>query len=675
MARAFSLTATALAVLLLFAQVAVATDDVGNNEAAAAQEHAQRAVSAVFDPAVHHTLGRHVARGFTAQQASVRSVAANASCTSSAMQASSYMAAVNASCGADVRASLELFFMFNVSTPAARAAVDTMCSASCQAAYKAFVDAYAPCGNDGAARGLKAVTTMCQRWGGDYCAYKLRAIADLDCVATTEVACTTNSFCQWTGANCTSSNSAAVLEQVCTPCYEAFISVMQDVPAGHGAYTGVFQNIRAAGIPVAPGPSHVPPVFVRLQHGLVCSKVRNTFCFPIFANLDWRLYKLLNPINTLPIEDIPGILSNTCTDVGAACLRRTAQAFDTVMSASANIELRQCLSRAHWSAATTECYSNYKSTVALGKSAAAQYTAVCSRGAGPSQNDWCMPAMHRWSRLSCYSCNTTCYTLATTLATDMGCCANHLDRMQSTRVFPSDFPPEYRAGVSFSYAERYNTSHNVTLQQLGFFPGCPSFYNASEVASIVAAGRAACPRAPAVSRELPLRGLRWSAVSGNATRRAALTAALRTDVALAAGVLVDDVVDAALAEDASQALTVASRRQAVAGTKFTFGIRADTTAAASLAASEFDTAATNGNLRVDSAAAVLAEGCTGCVGSPTAAPGETPAPPPTGPNAFSNVAGASPGSGNSGSAESPAANRVVLTTAAVAALLAFVMAL
>eukprot|EP00672_Neobodo_designis_P026124 CAMPEP_0174830166 /NCGR_PEP_ID=MMETSP1114-20130205/2373_1 /TAXON_ID=312471 /ORGANISM="Neobodo designis, Strain CCAP 1951/1" /LENGTH=500 /DNA_ID=CAMNT_0016063953 /DNA_START=1 /DNA_END=1503 /DNA_ORIENTATION=- len=472
---------------------------------------------------------------------------------------------------------------------------------------------------------------MCQRWGGDYCANKVRAIADSSSCSdvTSATACASNANCEWSGSSCGPRITTALLEQTCTPCYEAYISVARDIHAANLWHPESLPEDSAEAI-----------VSLRAAYRMTCGRVRGTWCFPLFAGVNPLLIYGLR-FNSLDIDTIPGMLSNTCTDVGAACLRRTAQAFDTVMSASANIELRQCLSRAHWSAATTECYSNYKSTVALGKSAAAQYTAVCSRGAGPSQNDWCMPAMHRWSRLSCYSCNTTCYTLATTLATDMGCCANHLDRMQSTRVFPSDFPPEYRAGVSFSYAERYNTSHNVTLQQLGFFPGCPSFYNASEVASIVAAGRAACPRAPAVSRELPLRGLRWSAISGNATRRAALTAALRTDVALAAGVLVDDVVDAALAEDASQALTVASRRQAVAGTKFTFGIRADTTAAASLAASEFDTAATNGNLRVDSAAAVLAEGCTGCVGSPTAAPGATAAPPATG-DFGAALSGASP---------------------------------
>eukprot|EP00672_Neobodo_designis_P008292 CAMPEP_0174877880 /NCGR_PEP_ID=MMETSP1114-20130205/82478_1 /TAXON_ID=312471 /ORGANISM="Neobodo designis, Strain CCAP 1951/1" /LENGTH=522 /DNA_ID=CAMNT_0016113267 /DNA_START=134 /DNA_END=1699 /DNA_ORIENTATION=+ len=522
MARALTLTATALAVLLLFAQVAVATDDVGN-EAAAAQEHAQRAVSAVFDPALHHTLGRDVAaavaRGFTAQQASVRSVAANASCTSSAMQASSYMAAVNASCGADVRASLELFFMFNVSTPAARAAVDTMCSASCQAAYKAFVDAYAPCGNDGAARGLKAVTTMCQRWGGDcgrvravrqrrggarvqggdddvqrwggdYCANKMRVVADTGACSSLNAAQCQNSnvFCQWNGQSCVQSLSQAALEQLCTPCYEAAVSVIPDMQAAH---------VGSGSVSTAPAGYPEAVAALRAALALACGKVGNTFCYPIFRAVPMDLsFGMMARVNAMPMAQVEGNVTATCTPTGAACIRKANTASLLSSELRGRMAVRECLHEGRFTAAT--CYAHLRSAQLPAQMVAGRYAALCAKGAGPSQNDWCMPAIHRWSRNACrYTCNTTCVAQTVALANDMGCCANYLARATEGRLLPSDVDPQFRAGVTFSYAELHNTSHNVTFNSLSYCGAVASVHNASAAAAATAAGRAACPRAPA----------------------------------------------------------------------------------------------------------------------------------------------------------------------------------
>jgi len=387
----------------------------------------------------------------------------------------------------------------------------------------------------------------------------------------------------------------------------------------------------------------------------------------------------------MSLADIDRNLTNTCTVSGRRCLNKAVGAVLTTIDITAEFTAWKCMQERcsnyvfsnlqSCTARNRRCALAYAATVAVGAATGDMVDFVCARNAAGAI---CGSVMHKYLRQDCWSslasaCSATCASwLTNNMSAEAGCC---IDKYHSvvTSVYSYDTIPGYLRGELNATAVRMagrKTAKNHPLW--GWNVRCNASVSTFNMSQVLYNTRA-CAQAEPVRKALTLRGLRWSKVQSNATLRMSLEVSLRADVARTMGVAADAIVNGTLVNDTTQVLTI-SRRQSTstAGVKYEFAVVVDSAAEATAAGSTFDTAVNAGTIEVAATAAVLADDCTDCLGSPTAAPGETAAPPPTGPSAFGNVAGSSSStSGSSVSAAAAPATLVAIFAVAATAMMLF----
>ena len=476
---------------------------------------------------------------------------------------------------------------------------------------------------------------------------------------------------------CEFKSTAARLQQVCTPCLDIYINV-------------IFTTLEV-GASLGGSPSRAAlklADFTRKallnQKLFWCGKVGDQWCHVTFSAVDDRAFNF-DRTNNMSLAEVQQNLTNTCTVNGRRCLNKVVGAMTNTLADAAEYAAWNCMQEScsnsrfsnlqRCSDRNARCALGYTLIAAVGAATSGVVDFVCSRNAADAV---CGNVMHKYLRQDCWAnlsstCSATCASwLMNNMSAEAGCC---IDKYHSvvTSVYSYDTIPGYLRGELNATAVRMagrKTAKNHPLW--GWNVRCNASVSTFNMSQVLYNTRA-CAQAEPVRKALTLRGLRWSKVQSNATLRMSLEVTLRADVARTMGVAADAIVNGTLVNDTTQVLTV-SRRQSTstAGVKYEFAVVVDSAAEATAAGSTFDTAVNAGTIEVAATAAVLADDCTDCLGSPTAAPGETAAPPPTGPSAFGNVAGSSSStSGSSVSAAAAPATLVAIFAVAATAMMLF----
>ena len=667
-----------------FAQLREASQLHPDAAAAMAEAHRLVADADIFSSA-RRGGGGGVPRMFAAQQTAVCRTIGD----------TPLMAAVNASCPfvyAD-----GIFAVMNIAnnTDAALEATASMCSSACVGAMNGLLAAVPQCFAAGKLRLFNLLPRMCTMHDGQSCSIRLRQLPKTGCEGfrNNQSGCTSaDRWCAYTAGTgmCHFVATAPRLQQVCTPCFDVYISVFVAIAAAQ-ASGSTSANARS----LAKQFEYTRQALLN-QKLFWCGKVDDQWCQLTYSAVDERAFTTLGS-DSMSLADIDRNLTNTCTVSGRRCLNKVVGAVLTTIDITAEYTAWKCMQERcsnsvfsnlqSCTARNRRCALAYAATVAVGAATGDMVDFVCARNAAGAI---CGSVMHKYLRQDCWSslasaCSATCASwLTNNMSVEAGCC---IDKFHSvvTSVYSYDTIPAYLRSEFNATAVRANGrkaawNHPLAVMNMRCNVSVPTF-NASQVLY----NARPCAQAEPVRKALALRGLRWSKVQGNATLRMSLEVTLRADVARTMGVAADAIVNGTLVNDTTQALTLstaATRRQSAsasasasnwtAGVKYEFAVVTASAAMATAAASSFDAAVNTGAIEVAATAAVLADDCADCLGSPTAAPGETPAPPPTGPNAFSSIAGSSSATAGAASAAVTAGSTTLLVgivAAAAAAML------
>ena len=584
---------------------------------------------------------------------------------------------INASCGS-LNVDFSVVFNLQNDTEAANQEIARICSTGCRNALEQAVAAFSECFPVEFRLTLRLLDTMCAVEDGQFCAVRLRAVESLTACSTgSRPACEAAPQCTWREGECHSTPNAVALRRVCGPCYRRYLIVI-------GEYL-----LALAGGNVTREEAATLRLAQRLivnQQNFFCARVGDTFCLPVLNSVPEEVYALV-PNNTLTIAEIRGNLSQVCSPTGKRCLTKVVAAelaivldvtqliYDVCIGSlpPPESEFRERQERA--------CVDLYQRSFVEVNSRLASVQETCSVNTN-SEN--CYVHAHEFVRDPCWTavtgesktCNATCAAWLGNASQSIGCCWDRFQRHFVNTAFPrtellpprvaARFPPRPSAPLPFQNRSAGFPLYDVCNRTAD---------NGFQAAATRAAMLLDCPTATPVNKELGLPIVRWNQLANNESLRSRLAAALRRDLARALGVPEGAIVNGTLREDSSVQLTTASRRQtsSSSATKFAFGVQADSQTESQEVADAFDTAVSQGEIDVTTTADIIAQECPDCVGSPTAAPGETAAPPPTG-NLFAALVGReatsspSPGSPGTPSPSSAASLALVAATIVAAAL-------
>jgi hypothetical protein len=606
-------------------------------------------------------------------------------------------------CGS-INLDLDGLFALGNHSVAAKAEIDKFCKPSCLSAFNTAIRVYSECFPEELQTSISIVNSMCESHDGEYCAWRLRAVDQLTtcddedsrnnnqsrCEANT----TANRYCRWSNksSECGVVTTPALLQQACTPCYDRFVFLIARF---------LRQSFGSNPTPEQLDTLQLAQSMLTIQKNYYCAKHEQTWCQPLVEGLDERVYNI-DPRNNVSLATVRENISNVCTSTGKVCLNKVAGAQVDLLREYTDLTYRACMRAAasqrfqSWRVnAETQCISNYRHVYNAVARVAVDLTFMCRKNAQTGNNSWCNPLAHEYVRHPCFSvvegskqCNATCATWLAGETTRLGCCWDRFAELSFESQYPDTVGLPVRVAATFDAAPASgrNYTHNPGRSTVEICANVSdNGFNATAARAQISA---MCPTVAAVRKELRLVGVRWNRFAANATLKAIMEAALRADMARTLGVAASAVVNGTLAADETQSLTSgaganasasasasASRRQdssSTAGTKFDFQLVLDSSDDTAAAGARFDTAKSTNSIQATTTASALTNECSDCVGSPTAAPGETAAPPPTG-NLFAAIVGA-PADGSTSPPASSGAVGVAASLAGFAAAMLVVVA-
>lgn len=484
--------------------------------------------------------------------------------------------------------------------------LDKVCSNDCQSFLLSLQSRFPSCISADATLGFKLINSMCAKENGQYCAQSLKSVQKIDCAYRTQSECSSGPRardCAWkwdyqstyySYGHCEVNPTNDTLTEVCTPCLNRFVLILgqQDSTYTQSIYHN-YQNV-------------------------LCSKQGNMFCYPLYANLDSRVWDV-TPSNTLNLTTIQSNVSTICNNSNARrCLATVTAATVNQDRQENNADYISCVRYSgSYPSYLQSCVTSWVSRERDATALEAHVNLFCSTNAANKQ---CLPLLHNLSRSPIITnlgygnrCTNVSAGNLTAMIADAGCCLDVLNSAQHTDFDPSKLPIT-RANVTVPNATQPSWTTNPVYY---YVASCASVsgFNATvqrEAASVQ------CPvtvlSAPP-QREVRLIGVLWEPIRTNATLQIKFVAACVSDISAAIGVSAA-TINCSVVEDSSQRLTSSLTRRASSessGAKFQFTISGTSDADAAENAQAFDTLQANSALTVPSTASTVSAQCSNCL--------------------------------------------------------------
>ena len=506
-------------------------------------------------------------------------------------------------------------------TAAAVADARAACSGSCVTDQVALFRSNPECMVDpttGAAmnaRALAAVSEhMCTTENGEVCGVQLKAVGELSCDEAS--VCRASSRCD---ANCNPQFSASVLGQLCGTCSSGLMPHLEAFGESASAF--------AAGL----------QVMCTTKSGGAASET-NPYCIG-------------STMTALAMMSAQGTTAATmCAADAEVCVPKMISLIASQSKLEAEGAFKMCLLMG--SSSQQACLTTFEASLRGAATTGAIGRLLCAKNRASTPR-WCYDDLMGYLSLS-----SSCPAEPAAMLTQSGCCLPLIN--DAVRMMLPTFPATYlpsgqrtivynmtsRAAFTYTHTSLYaRTSLDRSVQPMAGVVACAG--NTTEQWTLV---ESSCPPVLSTrpSASMPVT-LAWERVSANPALKARVEASLRADVAVAAGVGPDQIVNAQLVQGTGTVqLRAASRRQASTGAncQFTFEVDGATEAEATAAAATFEQKKTAGTLVTASTAATVQSECTECMDARStslvnaAAPAPTPAPPPAPVSSASGVAAA-----------------------------------
>jgi len=490
------------------------------------------------------------------------------------------------------------------------AGLDHICSDSCQNFLQSLPKRYPQCYPSETVSAFKFIGAMCQKQNGQYCAVTMKSVTKIDCSDySTQSTCNTaaGKDCAWksqttsygyTTGTCQASPTTSTLTQICSPCLHRFVLLLGEMESGDQS---TYLNYMT----------------------VMCAKQGDTFCYPLFSNLDDRIWSI-SADNTMSLDAIKSNVSSICaTSEARRCLATVGSATVAQQRLNNNKEYASCI-KYSGSSYGSSCVQNWLSGDRKAAAIAGDVNMFCSAN---DNSTLCLPLAHATVRSTAivrlnygYTCTSEYAANLTASIATLGCCINVLNRDQNTDFDPNQLPNGTKGlptGTSVP---------NVTLPSWSTNPFRTWIARCSSVAGFnstvqIAAANASCigMTASPPRREVRLLGVLWASVNSNWGLKTNLQAGCVSDMSSAIGCS-PSAINCSVVEDTSQSLSTSSssrRAGGQSGTKFQFTISGQNNADATANAQAFDTLQANNALTVPTTATTIQTDCSNCLAAGT----------------------------------------------------------